>query len=88
MYTVELKPQAERFIEAQPRKIQRQLIKRIESLAANPHPANSKQLHAKKKVYSLRCGVYRIIYQVQHDKLLVAVAKIGHRRNVYERLVD
>ena len=86
MYKVELKPRAQKFIAAQSKKIQRQLIKRIESLAADPHPRGSKLLHAEERLYRIRSGSYRIIYQVQHGKLIVVVATIGHRRNVYDRL--
>jgi len=86
MYKIELKPRAQKFIAAQSKRIQKQLIKRIESLAVNPHPPNSKLLHSKEKLYSLRSGSYRIIYQVQHEKLIVVIATIGHRRNVYDYL--
>jgi mRNA interferase RelE/StbE len=88
MYTVELKPQAQKFIETQSRKVQKQLIKRIEILATNPHPPHSKLLHGGESLYSYRSGVYRIIYQIQQEKLLIIVAKIGHRKNVYNRLAD
>jgi mRNA interferase RelE/StbE len=86
MYSVELKPQAQKFIEAQPGKIQRQLIRKIESLAENPRPPGSKVLHSRKKLYRIRSGDYRIIYQVRHENLLILIVKVGHRRNVYERL--
>jgi len=86
MYNVELKPRAQKFIAAQSKRIQKQLIKRIESLAVNPHPSNSKMLHGKEKLYSLRSGSYRIIYQVQHERLVVIIATIDHRSNVYDRL--
>jgi mRNA interferase RelE/StbE len=88
MYSIELKPQAQKFIEAQSKKVQQQLIKRIESLATNPHPPQSKLLHAGEALHSYRSGVYRIIYQIQKKKLLIVVAKIGHRKNVYNRLAD
>jgi mRNA interferase RelE/StbE len=86
MYNVELKPRAQKFIAAQSKKTQKQLIKRIESLSVNPHPPNSKMLHSKEKLYRLRSGSYRIIYQFQHEKLLVIVATIGHRSNIYNQL--
>lgn len=86
MYKIELKPRAQKFIAAQSKKIQRQLIERVQSLAANPYPPGSKLLHAKEKLYRLRSGAYRIIYQVQHDKLVVVVATVGHRRDVYDHL--
>ena len=86
MYTVELKPHAQKFIEAQSKKIQRQLIKQIENLRKNPRPQNSKLLDSQKHIYRLRCGAYRIIYQVKDKKLLVLVAKIGDRKNIYKNL--
>ena len=86
MYKIELKPRAQKFIANQSKNFQKQLIKRIESLAVNPHPPNSKMLHSKEKLYRLRSGSYRIIYQVKHEELLIIIATIGHRGNVYERL--
>ncbi len=32
---------------------------------------------------SLRIGFYRAIYSIEHEKLLVLVIKLGHRKNVY-----
>lgn len=88
MYVVELKPRAQKFIEGQPKKIQRQFIKRIESLTLDPHLPNSKLLHTNQRIYSLRSGVYRIVYQIQEEKLIIAVAKIAHRKDVYDRLTN
>ena len=86
MYKIELKPRAQKFIEARPKKIQKQLIERIESLATDPHPSGSKLLHTKEKLYRIRSGSYRIIYQIQHDRLIIVVAAVAHRRDVYRRL--
>lgn len=33
---------------------------------------------------SLRVGDYRILYQVDHKRLLVSIAAIGHRRDIYK----
>lgn len=83
MFSIEFKPQAAKFISAQPRKIQRQLITHIEALALNPRPAHSKLLFAKEKLYRIRSGDYRIIYQIQDKVLLVVIVKIGDRKNIY-----
>ncbi|MEA3248212.1 MAG: type II toxin-antitoxin system RelE/ParE family toxin [Nanoarchaeota archaeon] len=32
---------------------------------------------------SLRIGDYRAIYSIEHEKLLILVIKVGHRKNVY-----
>jgi len=86
MYTVELKPQAGRFIEGQNRKIQRQLIRRIEALRKDPRPTGSKLLHAAKKIYRVRSGNYRIIYQIKDEKLLIIIVKVSDRKDIYRNL--
>lgn len=86
MYAIGLKPRAARFISAQSKKIQRQLITHIEALAVNPHPAGCRLLYANEKLYRIRSGNYRIIYQIQDKKLLVIVVKIGDRKEIYLHL--
>jgi len=34
--------------------------------------------------YRIRVGVYRIIYSIKDDVLIVEIIKIDHRRNVYK----
>ena len=87
MYAIDLKPQAQKFIEKQPKKIQRQLIAKIELLQKDPRPAQSKLLHRDKQIYRLRSGDFRIIYQIKDDRLLVLVAKVGNRKDIYKDLL-
>jgi len=86
MYAIELKPQAQKFIEKQPRKVQRQLVARIEALQKDLRPPQSKLLHSDKQIYCVRSGDYRIIYQIKKDRLLILVAKAGNRKDVYKNL--
>ena len=86
MYAIELKPQAAKFIAAQPKKIQRQLITHIEALAANPRPAGSRMLYTQEKLYRIPSGNYRIVYQIQNKILLVVIVKIGDRKDIYRHL--
>jgi mRNA interferase RelE/StbE len=34
--------------------------------------------------YSYRVGSYRIVYRIHHQKLLVIVIDVGHRREIYQ----
>ncbi|MCX5637398.1 MAG: type II toxin-antitoxin system RelE/ParE family toxin [Planctomycetota bacterium] len=86
MYSVEFKPQAACFIERQSGKIQRQLIAHIEALAVNPRPAGCKLLYTEEKLYRIRSGNYRIIYQIQDKKLLVVIVRVGDRKDIYRHL--
>lgn len=35
-------------------------------------------------LYKLKVGAYRAVYEVNHDKEVVTVHKIGHRRDIYK----
>ena len=86
MYTVRLKPQAQKFIKAQSKKVQRQLIQRIEALQEDPRPPASKCLDSQKNIYRVRSGNFRILYQTKDKELLVIIARAGDRKDIYNNL--
>ena len=82
-YKVLIKPSAVKEIEAIPqKKIRQQIVRRIQHLAEDPRPPGSKKLSGRDR-YRIRQGVYRIVYAVENDKLVVYVIKVGHRKDVY-----
>jgi len=82
-YRIFIKPSAVREIEAIPqKKIRQQIVRRIQHLAKDPRPPGSKKLSGYDR-YRIRQGVYRIVYAVEDDKLVVYVVKVGHRKDVY-----
>jgi mRNA interferase RelE/StbE len=60
------------------------LLKRMQALQENPRPAGSEKLSGQER-YRIRQGVYRIIYEVADELVVVTVVKIGHRKHVYKR---
>ena len=58
------------------------ILKRIETLRTEPRPPGVEKLSGQEK-YRIRQGVYRILYEIQNNELIVVVVKIGHRRDVY-----
>jgi mRNA interferase RelE/StbE len=58
------------------------ILKRIEALAHDPRPMGSEKLSGKER-FRLRQGVYRIVYEIQDEDLVIVVVKVGHRREVY-----
>jgi mRNA interferase RelE/StbE len=85
-YTVEFSPSAARQFKALPKKDKVRIKTRIDALAENPYPADTKKLTNEKDLYRIRAGDYRVIYTVQNKQLLILVVKIGHRREIYRRL--
>ena len=65
-----------------PKKDVARILKRIEALREEPRPPGVEKLSGLEK-YRVRQGVYRILYEIRNDELIVVVAKISHRRDVY-----
>ncbi|MBI2885508.1 MAG: type II toxin-antitoxin system RelE/ParE family toxin [Candidatus Omnitrophica bacterium] len=73
--------QFDRFIRAD-RALGEQLAKAIERLAA--HPERGEFLRGEWKGYrKYRTGHYRIIYRIEHAKLVIYIITIDDRKDVY-----
>ena len=83
-YTVEILRRAEKTLRAlTDRNLYLRLRNTIDALAVEPRPHGCTKLSGAKNIYRVRTGYYRIIYQIEDDRLLILVAEIGHRREVY-----
>lgn len=65
-----------------PKKDIARILQRIEALRSEPRPPGVEKLSGLEK-YRIRQGVYRILYEIRNNELIVVVVKIGHRRDVY-----
>jgi len=85
MYNIVYTREAKRAIDKLNNKVKLQIKDNIERLAQEP--TSGKPLtHELKGLWSYRCGVYRIIYQIHHHEVMVLILTIGHRKDVYEKL--
>lgn len=80
---VQIARRALRVLATLPRKEQQRVRAAIDLLADNPRPPGCTKLSGEDSAYRVRVGVYRIVYEVIDDQLLVHVVRIGHRREVY-----
>ncbi len=82
-YRIEIKRSAGKEIrKIKSKKDRRRIIDRISALAEDPRPIGCQKLSGQ-DAYRVRQGVYRIVYTIRDDVLLVTIVKIGHRRDVY-----
>lgn len=73
-----------RELQAIPRQFRRRIDARIAALADDPRPSGCKPLKGEYKgLYRIRCGDYRIVYDVRDAELIVAVVKVADRKDVY-----
>jgi len=64
------------------RKDRRRVIERIRALGDDPRPPGCQKLSGRNR-YRVRQGVYRIVYSIENENLVVQVVKVGHRKDVY-----
>ncbi|HHU10933.1 MAG TPA: type II toxin-antitoxin system RelE/ParE family toxin [Intrasporangiaceae bacterium] len=84
-YRVELAPAAVRQLRKLDQSARRRVQAAIELLAAEPRPPGAAKLTVGEGEWRVRTGVFRIIYEIDDDVLLVLVIAVGHRREIYRR---
>lgn len=84
MWTVTVEKPARRALEAMDAKTQRRILDRLAELARDPKAANNnvKKLQGMEG-YRLRVGEWRVVYRLEHQAMIVAVIRIGDRKDVY-----
>jgi mRNA interferase RelE/StbE len=58
------------------------ILNDITLIAKNPRSSKTKKLKGE-KLYRLRVGNYRVIYDIQDNLMLIFVVKLGHRSDIY-----
>ena len=84
-YDIQWKRSAAQDLSNIDRKQISRLIKAIESLAINPFPTQYRKLQGTNKLYRIRVGDYRIIYQVDTNKNFLTIYYVRHRREAYRK---
>ena len=83
-YELVFKKSVAKDLRSIPKKDVARVLQRIEALRDDPRGEGCVKLSALER-YRVRQGVYRIIYEIRDNQLVVMVVKIGHRSAVYKR---
>jgi mRNA interferase RelE/StbE len=82
-YRIDLAPSAARQMRKFDPQVRRRIQAAIELLATEPRPPAAIQLVGGSGEWRVRTGDYRIVYEIEDDRLLVLVLRVGHRREIY-----
>jgi mRNA interferase RelE/StbE len=83
MYLVVLSKSAEKDLDKVDNKFKPHIFAALFDLRKDPY--SGKKLKGKfQDYYSLRVGIYRIIYRVYKRELEILVIRIGHRQGIYK----
>ena len=84
MFDVRYSKQALKFLKSANKKLVARILKKIEQLKEKPIQHDSKVIEGYvDKLYRIRVGNYRILYEIDYDGNLIGVVKIDKRSRVY-----
>ena len=84
-YRVKFRKEVLKFLSKINEKDRKKIEERINELAIEPRNERVIKLSCGYR-YRVRQGVYRIIFSIHDDNLLVEIIRVGHRKNVYKEL--
>jgi mRNA interferase RelE/StbE len=82
-YKIVFARSARKEIQAISATIAERILKKIELLASNPRPSESKKLRGHSNLWRIRVGEYRVIYSIEDDNLVIDVSIVRHRNEAY-----
>jgi mRNA interferase RelE/StbE len=82
-YEINWKRSAAKDLRKLPKETIPRIVDAVTALADNPFPPGVRKLVGAESTYRIREGVYRIIYTVMTEVLMVEVLRVGHRKDVY-----
>jgi mRNA interferase RelE/StbE len=86
-YSVEFRPAVLKNLKQLPQKDLRRIKKKLDDLAENLPASVTSKMKGNNPFHKIGYGDYRIIYEIEGDRLVILVVKIGHRKDVYKRIL-
>jgi len=83
MLELKYSKQSLKFLKKCDRALVKRLLDKLEELRENPFPQNMKRL-AGNKLFRIRIGKHRVMYEVDHGANVLGIIKIDKRERVYD----
>jgi len=87
-WKIEFDPAAIKELEKLDKTVERRIVRFLRERVANlddPRQIGGSLQGTRSGLWKYRVGDYRIICSLEHDRLVVLVLQVGHRREVYSR---
>lgn len=82
-YELRVKPSVAKDLRGIPQADVRRILDRVEELRDDPRAPGCEKLVGGSELYRARQGVYRIVYAIHDEQVVVEVIRVGHRGEVY-----
>jgi len=83
MYEIILSDSAKKQLEKLEKNTQKRILNALERIRIRPEAFVAKLVGS--SAFRLRVGDYRVILDIDKERLLILIIKIGHRKNIYAR---
>lgn len=83
-YSLDLKPSAQKELDALDDVVFGRIDRKIVALADNPRPAGCKKLKGHQDQWRIRAGDWPVIYIIDDAARRVSITRVAHRREVYD----
>ena len=83
MYRIEFTNSAAKEFRGLSAEIKRRMAPVIDGLVSEPRPVGVRKLAGHERLYRVRVGQYRIIYELDDEQTLIRITRIRHRRDAY-----
>lgn len=84
-YKVIFKPSVHKDLRKLPKTVVQRVIAQVEGLSDKPFPSNSIKPEGAERIYRIREGDYRVVYQVDTSAKEIILHYVRHRREAYKR---
>jgi mRNA interferase RelE/StbE len=85
-YSIDFKPSVKKDFRPLSESLVTRVMKRIKRLKTDPFPRQVTKLSGTERLYRIRVGDYRIVYEVDTQAKQVIIHYVRHRREVYRAL--
>lgn len=82
-YSITFKKSVAKDLRGIPKNDIKMILGKIDTLIENPRAEGCIKLSGKEN-YRVRQGLYRIVYEIKDDVLVVNVIKVAHRSHIYK----
>jgi mRNA interferase RelE/StbE len=82
-YSVFIVRSAQKSLDNIPSPFFAKITNKLFALAEDPRPPGCKKMEGEDKLWRIRVGNYRIVYEINDLVLIVTAIKIAHRRDIY-----
>ena len=84
-YELRFKRSVEKDLRRLPGTVLSRILARIEKLGSDPFPRQARMLVGAERLFRIRVGDYRVVYEVDTAASTVTVLYVRHRRQAYDR---